>query len=224
MSGSSAVKLKSAVIWRQNKTAPIYIQMSVRAQKLALADHRALEEQAERVNPIAPSLRGKGATPSMGLSQFRGGKKSAKALNAIIDKDEADHPSLYIKEMDEEAEMPSGEYDGAGDARAQGAALASHLKSLRGGAFHAAFLDGMSGKGVDYGRYEGEGKLEIVHHGDGAMKGGSSHMVGGAKKPKREVGASDARRKRAEIVKKVMAEKGMKMIEASKYVKAHNLY
>jgi hypothetical protein len=37
-------------------------------------------------------------------------------------------------------------------------------------------------------------------------------------------GPSDGRRARAEIVKKVMAEKGMKMIEASKYVKAHNLY
>jgi hypothetical protein len=30
--------------------------------------------------------------------------------------------------------------------------------------------------------------------------------------------------KRAEIVKKVMMEKGLKMIEASKYVKANNLY
>jgi ABC-type sugar transport system substrate-binding protein len=30
--------------------------------------------------------------------------------------------------------------------------------------------------------------------------------------------------KRADIVKKVMKEKGMKMIEASKYVKLHNLY
>ena len=37
-------------------------------------------------------------------------------------------------------------------------------------------------------------------------------------------GPNDGRRKRAEIVKKVMAEKGMKMIEASKYVKAHKLY
>jgi hypothetical protein len=35
---------------------------------------------------------------------------------------------------------------------------------------------------------------------------------------------SGGRAKRAEIVKKVMREKGMKMIEASKYVKAHNLY
>ena len=37
-------------------------------------------------------------------------------------------------------------------------------------------------------------------------------------------GKSDGRAKRAEIVKKVMREKGMKMIEASKYVKANNLY
>jgi hypothetical protein len=35
---------------------------------------------------------------------------------------------------------------------------------------------------------------------------------------------SGGRAKRAEIVKKIMREKGMKMIEASKYVKAHNLY
>jgi hypothetical protein len=39
----------------------------------------------------------------------------------------------------------------------------------------------------------------------------------GQGKPKRH-------NKRAEIVRKVMAEKGLKMIEASKYVKAHNLY
>jgi len=37
-------------------------------------------------------------------------------------------------------------------------------------------------------------------------------------------GPSDGRRKRAEIVKKVMAEQGCSMIEASKHVKAHGLY
>jgi len=47
---------------------------------------------------------------------------------------------------------------------------------------------------------------------------------GQGKKAKRVVGAGDGRRKRAEVVKKVMREKGMKMIEASKYVKQHNLY
>ena len=34
----------------------------------------------------------------------------------------------------------------------------------------------------------------------------------------------DGRKKRAEIVKRVMKEKGLKMIEASKYVKEHHLY
>lgn len=37
-------------------------------------------------------------------------------------------------------------------------------------------------------------------------------------------GKTDGRAKRAEIVKQVMKEKGLKMIEASKYVKTHNLY
>jgi hypothetical protein len=40
----------------------------------------------------------------------------------------------------------------------------------------------------------------------------------------RGAGASDGRKKRAEIVKRVMAEKGLSMINASKYVKANNLY
>ena len=48
--------------------------------------------------------------------------------------------------------------------------------------------------------------------------------MGKEKKAKRVVGAGDGRRKRAEVVRKVMAEKGMKMIEASKYVKEHGLY
>ena len=42
-----------------------------RRDRKAMADMRAMEEQAERMNPIA----GTGATPSMGLSQFRGGRK-----------------------------------------------------------------------------------------------------------------------------------------------------
>jgi len=49
--------------------------------------------------------------------------------------------------------------------------------------------------------------------------------AGRRRKAKRSpMSASDGRRKRNEIVKKVMAEKGMKMIEASKYVKEHGLY
>jgi hypothetical protein len=46
----------------------------------------------------------------------------------------------------------------------------------------------------------------------------------GGARVKRVVGESDGRRKRAEVVRRVMKEKGCSMIEASKHVKAHNLY
>jgi hypothetical protein len=46
----------------------------------------------------------------------------------------------------------------------------------------------------------------------------------GGKKRRAPAGASDGRRARAEIVKKVMQEQGLKMIAASKYVKEHGLY
>jgi len=46
----------------------------------------------------------------------------------------------------------------------------------------------------------------------------------GGRRRRAPAGPSDGRRKRAEVVKKVMAEQGLSMIEASKYVKAHGLY
>jgi hypothetical protein len=47
---------------------------------------------------------------------------------------------------------------------------------------------------------------------------------GNLKKAMKISGSGNGKMKRAEIVKQVMREKGMKMIEASKYVKANNLY
>jgi hypothetical protein len=46
----------------------------------------------------------------------------------------------------------------------------------------------------------------------------------GSKKRRAPAAANDGRRARAEIVKKVMAEKGLNMIAASQYVKAQGLY
>jgi len=48
--------------------------------------------------------------------------------------------------------------------------------------------------------------------------------VGCGKKKRAPASAGDGRRKRADIVRKVMAERGVKMIEASKIVKAEGLY
>jgi hypothetical protein len=59
----------------------------------------------------------------------------------------------------------------------------------------------------------------------GALSENVTGVKGSGKKPKMiACGGGDGRAKRAEIVKKVMKEKGLKMIEASKYVKANGLY
>jgi hypothetical protein len=321
-----------------------------RLARKQMADMRALDEEAERMNPMneidnsyregyTGLIKGSGATPSMGLSQFRGGRKS-------------------------KAKMVKSDDDSDDDAKEQGKALSEHLHKLHGSGYARSFHAGMSMAnsmkgcgtgGLGTGRYEGEGKMEggfwgalasiaapLIGSlfGKGAMtkdahdklmklckkepKGkdkleggfwgalaslavpligklfgsgkmtkeahdelmkvfkkdekamtepksamkGKGRMVGAGpfspmalkmllprkeagivegfgtggseitsgevaalesvakkhKKEKRIVGAGDGRRKRAEVVKRVMKEKGCSMIEASKYVKEHGLY
>jgi len=62
---------------------------------------------------------------------------------------------------------------------------------------------------------------KLVKSADPAVTDGVRKLVG---KVKTAVGAGRGRSARTAIVKKVMAEKGLSMIEASKYVKAHKLY
>jgi hypothetical protein len=255
-------------------------------ERLAMADDRALEEEAMRMNPVNPKkllpaerkgagrmVGGAGATPSMGLSQFRGGR-TRKMPKLKVDT----HPH----ESDEAHEM--------------GRHLGAHLLSLHGSGFHERFLEGMNmGNqyapdglmgGAKSGAYEGQGmygsmaggsmmgdaframaglggksganKLlsgsedlskTMMNTGIKKVRGGrmrkQTHQDkvneklgeevsqlhedlhkarGGAKRVKKPVLEGDGRRKRAEVVKKVMREKGLKMIEASKYVKEHGLY
>ena len=63
-----------------------------------------------------------------------------------------------------------------------------------------------------------------VGMGTGAGEGCGTGAGTGGRRKRAPAGANDGRRKRAEVVKKVMADKGLSMIEASKFVKAHNLY
>jgi hypothetical protein len=191
-----------------------------REARLALADQRALEEQEARTNPLNP-IRGGGATPSMGLSQFRGGKKSKKVVCEDSSSDE---------EMSE--------------AYGQGRHLYAHLHGLHGSGYADDFRAGMSG-GSRTGATEGQGtRMEHHHDSDEEFHGGAfvphykdeqsavnvsaqqrrkGRSMGG-KKEKRPLMESDGRLARAKIVRKVMADKGCSMIEASKYVKEHNLY
>lgn len=127
-----------------------------RRQREMLADVRAMEEQEERTNPLNPKaqigaekgytgiLKGKGATPSMGLSTKRGGARRRSVEEAVV-------------------ELEGG---------AMGKALGEHLLSLKGRGFYDEFTKGMSGVinplegggyldrmvgGAETGAYKGEG-------------------------------------------------------------------
>ena len=217
-----------------------------RKERAALADLRALAEQAERANPVAPSTKrkqvtGAGATPSMGLSQKRGGRK-APSLKKMEAKET---PSLHNAEFDEMALMPSGEYDGAGKhtlmdhIAAPLKGFGDYLHAFESGAAPAVsqakkILPGATRKtkgGIKTGKYEGEGAtpsmgLSTVRGGmaigqvvgSGKAKKAPAYedpfgdMVGSAKparKKRAPAGPDDGRRKRAAIVRKVMADKGL---------------
>jgi hypothetical protein len=305
-----------------------------RAERKAMADSRAMEEQMERENPLS----GRGATPSMGLSQVRGGKKMMKNAAAqgkqLMEHLASLHGSGYAKQFHEGmkgagffSNLGHGLSDvagmfGLGKQESDSESDEEDMKKKKGAGPFSNLGHGISdvvgmfglGKkgGLHTGRYEGEGtggakisaaekkalksvlekhemdggsrcvgagtggrmgpvpygrpqkpKMELMDGGFSfsemmmrrggpgginydhspnikhglpdpleyqkmreKMTGKKEPMVayGKPKKEKRVVGAGDGRRKRAEIVRKVMAEKGMKMIEASKYVKEHGLY
>ena len=366
------------------------VQKMTRAEKKAMADRRAMEEQMERMNPLS----GRGATPSMGLSQVRGGKKmmsnAAAQGKMLMEHLGSLHGGAYAKEFHDgmrgagffsnlghglsdvagmfglgqcgdnekiKGGLRTGQYEGEGrfsdlghsvsdiagmfglgklsasEKKALKSVLAKHemdgglrLSSLGHSLSDVAgmfglgkhemdgkgavsdighkmsdmlpenysqfghFMSNMANKylGLGSGRMDGCGSMDravggakmtaaekkamkamMKHEGgrrdpvpygrpqrpvmelmDGGLKisdlghnlsnvaeafgpnrvGKVGHSLSniagmfGLGKQKRVVGAGDGRRKRAEIVRKVMADKGMKMIEASKYVKEHGLY
>ena len=229
--------------------------MSARKARAVLADARAMEEQEERENPLNPKkqigaekgytgiLKGSGATPSMGLSQYRGGavRKSeesdseAEELGShlgrhLLSQHGGSYHAKFLKGMgkahslldhmkDPSAKLgggarvigagKTGRYEGEGTKLGQ-VRKTAHLayedkpQGGTGAGSHATEMEGCAGAGMDM-----TPRMNV------ALK---------PPKVKRIVGAGDGRRKRAEVVRKVMNEQGLSMIEASKYVKEHNLY
>jgi hypothetical protein len=293
-----------------------------------MADHRAMEEEAERENPVNPkrllhnrretamrnagagmfdkigqyvktgykkdladarALKGSGATPSMGLSQFRGGKHTLQ-----------DHLENPTKGYGRKKLLPGATRASPSEARQMGLHLGQHIAKLHGGAYHKDFSDGLmegggfwdsigssignafnkvkneftnpdsvlargardAGQkvaheftdpnsilrdkvvpiGAQVAQYSqpfidmalpGVGTalntgFKVANYANRGAKmlgyGETGAYEGKGRRTRRPAGENDGRRKRAEIVRQVMREKGMKMIEASKYVKQHGLY
>jgi hypothetical protein len=129
----------------------------------------------------------------------------------------------------------------ADEAHEMGKALGDHISDLHGGAFHAKFAQGLASGTRSTTNIPNQKAMDVMAHLPGqAVEGGFGAMVyfpksqtvghigkmpvRGGKKRRAPAGEHDGRRKRAEIVRKVMSEQGLSMIEASKYVKAHGLY
>jgi len=178
-------------------------QMPVRKEKQLLADSRALEEQSERLNPID----GRGATPSQGLSQVRGGSMH-RAVGGY----------------------DSGRYEGASmcgqgkpllkNTPDVGSKVANALWEFVPEPFHWIVdgIDSLTGNG------KMENKDEFMKH---VLKYKGFKAKKGKAQPTAEMegcGKKRAPSKRAELVKKIMKEKGLSLPAASKYVKDNNLY
>ena len=135
-----------------------------RSNRKMMADVRAMEEEAERTNPIHPTgatptmgvsqIRGGGATPSMGLSQFRGGgtkkgqmRKTARRAyegGALpIAGGEMPMGGMYGCGKGEESESDvEEEIAKNGGAYGMGRHLGTHLHSLHGSGFFDDFKQG----------------------------------------------------------------------------------
>jgi hypothetical protein len=155
------------------------VQKMNRAERKAMADSRAMEEQMERQNPLS----GSGATPSMGLSQVRGGKKMMMDAGAqgkhLMEHLESLHGSGY-------AEAFHKGMRGAGFISDLGIPLVSDVAGMFGlGKKKKRNNDSdsdeeMSG-GLHTGRYEGEGTGGMFSRDtqdfSGHMKGGFYGML-----------------------------------------------
>lgn len=155
-----------------------------------------------------------------------------KALMSVLAKHEMNGGAMFSRdEQDFSSHMKGGRAVGAGtggrrDPVPYGRPQKPKMELMGEGRFsnighRVSDVAGMLGLGkeeMDGGRF----RISDIGHGISDVAG--MFGLGKEKKQKRVVGAGDGRRKRAEIVRKVMAEKGMKMIDASKYVKEHGLY
>jgi len=199
---------------------------------------------------------GEGATPSMGLSQFRGGMEHGddgystpprrpgpyrgpvftaaertelrrKAVLEAVEAIRAAEEARHRLRTDTTLTRPVR-------ARINGviAALDKYDKDIMAEAEAVVGMMRLRG-GMAVGQVVGSGKLTITH-GDDSASASDEEMEGcgpapappapAGKKKRAPAGPDDGRRKRAAVVRKVMADKGLSMIEASKYVKAHGLY
>jgi hypothetical protein len=192
----------------------------LRAEKLKMADRRAIEEEMERTQDVR-------GMPQKELP-LAGGRKGLLGM------------TQKSKGKATKSPMEAASFDPA-EIEGHGRSLADHIEKLHGGAYRTAFMRGMGSAygnpdvaatpvafsntaaakmkgGARSGRMVGAGplKLEIEHKED--------EMAGGMQTGRYEgEGKVDKRKARGALLKKVMAENGLSMAAASKHIKDHQM-
>lgn len=170
--------------------------------KITEKEKEALESVLEKHEP---EKRGRGRPKGSGKKQLISSNGDLLAMPSPVALANGVPPKAQLR----------GAYGGAKpEMKIKEAVMKAIDKKMKGG----KNLSGMTDK-----RQIGGKNLSGMTDKRSEMSGGDN-LKGMTDKRSEMSGGSDARKKRAEIVKKVMKEKGMKMIEASKYVKEHNLY
>jgi hypothetical protein len=193
---AGTMSLESAIYAAQhalqlNLAEKRYVEGELRRRGIPDPEETESDEEAVEVT-------GGGATPSMGLSQFRGGATTAQKEKAGREYRLASLKAhkLAHKALSLEGGMAMGQVVGGGKADK----IALVVDEMEGGALRPMMCDDMP---------------DVAAIGVAGPKG---------RKKRAPAGPDDGRRKRAAVVKRIMAERGLSMIEASKYVKEHNLY
>ena len=221
--------------------AEIHQRHDQKAPLAALAREIAQQKAGEGAEGLMALSKGSGRRKAVEYEEAVGGGffdeppkhggRKKKVSAADVGKKELEAHSLAHKALESESDEES--------AYGMGRQLGHHVQSLHGAGFWEDFKKGFSAvgsiaapligmiphpaaKAASVGLTGLSALAGLGRH--GGMDTGAYEGEGRKKKVKRAVGATDGRRKRAEIVKKVMGEKGLSMVEASKYVKEHGLY
>lgn len=202
----------------------------VRAEKLAMSDSRAIEEQKEREADTK-------GMPQKALPLAGGAKKILSGMTRKAAAAEPHEAEGFGRQLMEHIHKLHGGAYGSAFMKGMSAygnpgvsdvpvAFSSNVPEKAADAPKKA--KALKGKG----RMVGAGKLKIEHGDESAsdeeceMEGGllTGRFEGEGRDEEAAPAKANHRSARAAVVKKVMKEKGMKMAEASKYVKEHGLW
>jgi hypothetical protein len=195
------------------------LKTPIRAEKVGVAKSRALEKQVARSNPIPPPAHmGMGKADDSSDEEMMGyGKSMAEHIRKSYGERFHKH---FMKGMGRVVAPVYGNSAIPGVPVGFNQNVSQKAHSKLSPQEETILTEGFAGS-MSKGAVRGRGKLEIVHHPEGH---GETIISGGSATGRFEgQGKVDKRKSRGAMLKKIMAEQGCNMIQATKYMKEHSI-